>query len=502
MNIAPVTTRCRSRRRALGQVFTPRPVADWMVRWACANRPRRILDPALGGGVFIDAIEDLLGRRNGHTLPPPRVDVFEIDAGLLDAFRRRIRALPVRCRNEDFITAPLRSPYDAIVANPPYVRHHTMDYGEAVLRRYDALGGRRLSRMTNLYALFLLRIQDRLAPGGRAAVITPAEWLNADFGTAVKTHLLERNALEAILHFDHAARVFDDALTTAAITLLRRGRSTRAPVTLARVRDIDTLRNIDAPKKIDNRNCVRVARLDLDPAQKWTPLFSRTPAAPARSRPGATATLGDIARCTRGIATGANAFFTLSESDRRRHGLDRRDLAWCVTKARQVPGDKLTPDCMRRLAEADQRIWLLDPRPRLSAAVRRYLAEGQRLGIPRRYLPAHRPIWYRPERRTPAPIWVTVFARGDFRFVRNTAGVLNLTAFHAISIPQPTPRRLRALFAYLTGPRGQDALRPNSRIYADGLLKVEPRDVLALPIPTDLLHLCRPQVSGIATSEE
>ncbi|MFQ5500783.1 MAG: class I SAM-dependent DNA methyltransferase [Phycisphaerae bacterium] len=474
----------KNRRRDWGQVFTPRPVADWMVRWACAGRPHRILDPALGGSVFVDAMEAFYDGRNGPDTQ--MVDVFEIDADLLSDFQMSVRSIKVHCRHADFITATIRGDYDAIVANPPYVRHHEMDYPDSVLRRYDRLCTRRLSRMTNLYALFLVRIWNLLAPGGRAAVITPAEWLNADFGRTVKSYLIEENAIEAILHFDHSAQVFDDALTTAAITLLRRGRGSRTAVTLARVSDVESLRGMDLKQGI------RIARQDLDPAQKWTPLFSETLAASGRLRRKNGPTLGTIAHCNRGIATGANGFFTLNESDRRRHGLDLRDLSPCITKAKQVSGDKLTTAGMRRLVASDQRVYLLNPRPRLTTAVKRYLAEGERLGIHKRYLPSHRSVWYRPEQRLPAPIWVSVFARGMFRFVRNTAGVLNLTAYHGITLLDPNPRRVRTLFEYLCGPEARNALRQHTRIYADGLLKVEPRDVLALLIPTELVRICRP----------
>jgi len=460
--------------RPFGQVFTPRPVADWMVRWVCAHQPRRVLDPALGQGVFVDAIEALVNERPDGVRP--RIDAFEIDSKLLDEFMSRPREFQPRCRREDFLTAGVSDTYDAIVANPPYVRHHDMDRDDGAFRRFDRLAGRRLSRMTNLYGLFLIKIWSQLAPNGRAAVITPAEWLNADFGRAIKAFLLEQNAIDAIVQFDPVGLVFDDALTTAAITLLRRDRPDDAKLTLASVDDLSALQGsvIASGRRLDRR--------ELDPRRKWSPLFD-----PSRSiEPITGPTLGDVARCVRGIATGANQYFALRESDRRRWGLDRLDLTPCITKAVHVQGEVFTEADMRRLVQTDQRVYLLNPRPRLSAAVERYLDEGRRLGIPDRYLPSHRPVWYRPERREPAPIWVSVFARGKFKFVLNRAAALNLTAFHAIYPHEPTPRRVRAIFDYLTGPEAQPALRDHHRIYADGLLKLEPRDVLAMPIPAAL----------------
>ncbi len=484
MKSPPTTTTAshappQDKTRRLGQVFTPPPVADWMVRWACRPASQRILDPAVGNGVFINAIEALPGARGRSQTP--RIDVCDIDGDMLAGFDAAPRRVNVRCRRTDFVTAAFRRRYDAIIANPPYIRHHAMRYDDAILRKFDRICRRRLSRMTNLYGLFLIKIWTLLADGGRAAVITPAEWLNADFGVPIKGYLLEENAIDTIVHFDHAANVFGGVLTTAAITLLRRGRAKREPIRLRTVRDVAALASADPDAGR------AVAPADIDPAVKWTPLFTASKAAAPVDQP----TLGDIAACTRGIATGANDYFTLRESDRCRWKIDDRDLRVCITKAQQITGSTLTNADVQRLVKADQRIYLLSPQPRLTAAVQRYLDEGRRRHIDERYLPSHRPVWYRPEHREPAPLLVSVFTRGAFRFVWNKAGAKNLTAYHAITPRDPSPKNIRALFAYLTSSAAQTAIGPHTRIYADGLFKLEPRDVEALPIPPELFRLCQ-----------
>ncbi len=455
-----------------------------------------MLDPALGQGVFIDAIDRCLGRLPVSSAPVI-VDACEIDASLLRQFtmeRSHPAAhshLAVCCRRTDFITARFRLKYDAVIANPPYIRHHEMQYDDAILRRFDRICGRRLSRMTNLYGLFLIKIWTLLAEEGRAAVITPAEWLNADFGAGIKTFLLEQNATDAIVHFDHAAEVFEGALTTAAITLLRRGRGTAEPIRLCKVNSAKALRATTVEK---GRS---VLPDGLDPEAKWTPLFDGRGrrVGPCISKGGTSGgasrhTLGEIARCSRGIATGANDYFTLRPSEQRQWKIDPRDLRVCVTKAWQIPGDSLNDADVQRLIEADQRIFLLHPRRRLAAAVKRYLEEGVRRGVDKRYLPSHRPVWYLPEQREPAPILVSVFARGDFRFAMNKAGVLNLTAFHGIYPYVSTRSCIKAVFEYVSSPKARSALQSCRRIYADGLLKLEPRDVESMRIPVSLYRAC------------
>lgn len=457
----------RERKRRLGQVATPRSIADWMTAWACADRPRRILDPAVGEGVFVDTVIDYHRRRGWKR---PHIDGCEIDRELAS----RVTASGDLCavRHCDFLEADFPRPFDAVIANPPYVRHHAHERAERLFAQFDCLCGARISRMTNLYGLFLLRIGSLLSPRGRAAVIAPAEWLNADFGVPIKRYLLRENAIEAIIHFAHASHVFDGALTTAAIILLRNGRRAGDPIRLAAVDDAESLARL----RLDEaRGC---APATLDPARKWSSIVE-TPSETA----GASHTLRSVADCSRGIATGANQYFTLNESTRRHWKIDRRDLCLCITKARQITGDRLTATDVRRLVDADERVYLLAPRPRISAAVRRYLDEGRRLGINRRYLPSHRPVWFRPEVRAPAPILVSVFARGRFRFARNEAGVLNLTAYHGIYPRDESPRFVRRLYDYLNSDAAARALASHRRIYGGGLLKLEPRDVESLEIP-------------------
>lgn len=562
----PTSLSNRDAARRMGQVFTPPPIADWMTRWACALGPQRILDPALGRGVFVEAIEALIGTT--PAAKSPRIDACELDHRMCAEFTATPRRVAVHCRQEDFLAAVFEEKFDAIIANPPYVRHHEMRRGPEVFTAFDRLCGRRISRTTNLYGLFLIKIWTLLAARGRAAVITPAEWLNADFGVALKAFLREENAIDAIVHFDHAANVFEGALTTAAITLLRRHRTDDEPVSLC---------TVDTSAELTDRTLDRAWRVqpaDLNPSTKWTPLFpnahqaadpnrpdvhetagAATPTDPNSGRgreiglppldgtgparfipdiygadrerhsvagasgwfpsqryseqqPSAVepslfdaikphpassprraahrSTLGEIARCMRGIATGANTFFALRESDRRRWDIDPRDLRRCITKAQQITSERLTDADVQRIVEADQRIYLLCPRDGLTAEVERYLEEGRRLGVDQRYLPSHRPVWYRPERREPAPILVSVFARGEFRFVLNEAGVLNLTAYHGIYPRKADGGGILALYDYLKRPAAQEALRAHRRIYGDGLLKLEPRDVEALPIPDEL----------------
>lgn len=470
----PTDNSATDSRRRLGQVFTPPAVADWMAAWACEHSPRRILEPSVGEGVFLKSIAAQASKRlEWH----PRIFAHEIDERLRGRLREAPRELALSLSGMDFILSNDRRRYDACLANPPYVRHHTLKYDAQTYRRFDEQVGERISRMTNLYGLFLLRIWERLGADGRAAVIMPSEWLNADFGRPLKRFLLRENAIDAVVLFADDALVFDDALTTAAILLLRRDRSVGDAVRTAIVRDSASLSTL----RFDDMR--RADAAALDPVKKWTNTLADVSGAIREDE--TSSTLGDIASCMRGIATGANDYFTLTESERLDAGIDIRDVTPCITKANHAT-TTFGADQFEQLRQEGRKCWLLDPETPLAESVVAYLERGRTMGIDARYLPSHRPVWYRPEKRKAAPIWAPVFVRGRFRFIRNDAGALNLTAFHGVYPRRNDAGAIDMLLQYLLSDAAQRAIGAQSRLYGGGLRKLEPRDVLAIPIPESL----------------
>lgn len=480
-------------RKRLGQFFTPPEVARFMVQWAAAQAPQTFLDPAVGAGIFLEAL-----AFSGLTLWPS-VTAFDVDPVLVTLAQKRYRVAQERAGvrpeepllakivQRDFLTAEITDRFDAIVCNPPYIRHHDLPYSKPFFRCFDALAGRRLSRNTNAYGLFLVKIQALLSPTGRAAVITPSEFLNADFGIGLKSCLLAANTLHALIVFHHGLVLFDDLLTTACITLLSRQRMPEEPIHLIEVKNLAALQQLPAvletsasgsPTLGPLGSVCRISPTEFDAAAKWRAL--KVPR--SRFRTAHFVPFSDLAQIMRGIATGANPFFTLSQAEVDEWGIEERFLRPCLAKAPHARGLDFTREDWETLRRAQKKVWLLHCTEVPSFAVAAYLREGERQGLHRRYLTRHRAPWYAPEQRPVAPLWITAFGRTGLRFVRNRAGVWNLTAFHGIYPEFDDPTLLSALMAYLTSPLAAEQLTWELRTYGDGLLKVEPGDVLRLPV--------------------
>ena len=129
------------------------------------------------------------------------------------------------------------------------------------------------------------------------------------------------------------------------------------------------------------------------------------------------------AKVVRGIATGANDYFTFSVSKIKKFNIDKKYLLPCLTKANYAKKHFFTIDHFNELKNKDKSVFLLNAVDLNDINIVEYLKMGEDNGIDKRYLTSHRNPWHAIENRPLAPILVTVFSRNGLRFVRNEAKV-------------------------------------------------------------------------------
>ena len=460
--------------KQLGQVATPEPVAALMAKWVMSVKPRTVLDPAAGlGGLLaacrqLDRQASLVGvERDSETLQLARTSAPRGTKLILADYLKSEAGL-----------------FDGIIANPPYVKAHRLEYSEKDWRYFEERLGTPLDRLTNLYAVFLLKIWEDLASHGRAAVILPAEFLNANFGEEIKERLLRAIRPAGIAIFAPSLNVFADALTTSAIVLLDRGRALKAPIWAKLAESVEDAEDFVQRLLAGRVSAAGKGLIDLaalNPRDKWLNLLlnGATEREPVRFAK----RVGDYFDCRRGIATGANDFFCLSSAEMREHHLTESHVEPCITKATDAGGLVFTRAKFDALVSRDRRCFLLNP-SRNGQNLTRYLELGEQQGISKRHLPSHRPVWYLPENRAVADIWAAVFSRESVKFILNTSGAKNLTCFHGL-YAKPGNRLLAPLLTlFLNSSLGREAFSQVNRFYGDGLNKLEPRDVEDMPCPT------------------
>ena len=444
-----------------------------MAKWVVSNPAcRTILDPAVGLGIFFRAILKL-NRRADYDLVG-----YDVDPTILEAAEPLFKTSDgpnVRFINKDYLFNGWSQRYDGIICNPPYFKFQDYVNRAAGLEEFKSRLGMSLSGFTNIYSMFILKSVSQLSPGGRAAYLVPFEFLNADYGTIIKKHLLESKALRHVILFNSSENVFRNALTTSCILLFANDENSQS-VTFINAQNAEDLQALSAPlarypERVEAGKQIRSS--DLDPGVKWKTYYGKQSGEAYRNL----VPLGTYAKIVRGIATGDNAYFTFDEGKKARHGIADRHLLPCLTKSAHARSNFFTHDDFETLRSKGNRVFLLNAVDLTDEAVRRYVEAGVEAGVDKKYLTSHRSPWHTPENRPPAPLLVTVFNRHGLRFVRNEAGVRNLTCFHSVYPNLFASAKLDLLTAYLLTNVAQKIFKDSCREYGGGLNKFEPNDL-------------------------
>jgi len=455
----------RTVRHPRGQYFTPPDIARAMAELIDCYQPESVLDPAAGAGVLLGSCASV-GTRMGLDNSP--VCVALATAGLVTRGGH-----DTHIQLGDFLSAPcptLPGAVDAVIANPPYQRHHLIEktHKRALADRYTSRFGPRISALSSSYVYFLLEAIERVRDGGVIVFITPADYLDARFGESIKHILRDQVTLDEVLLFDRSELAFDDVLTTSAITVLRKVPPARHHLVRFREAGETNERRAD----------------ELDAAQGWSLQFGSRRSefeSLSRNRPGS---LSDHLRIRRGIATGANSFFLVDRATRDRWDLPDEFLSPVIASARDLPDHVLRTADWQQLRDGGRPCWLLDcdvPMDDLRhAGLRAYLCEGERLGVHRRFNCRSKTPWYRVEPVPPPDIIVTYMQRGPTRFVRNDARCRVMSVFlNGFLLDGDVDDLLEVLGSDET----TQLLRALSRTYGGGLDKIEPRALAGLPMP-------------------
>jgi hypothetical protein len=479
-----------------GQFWTPDWVGRAMARYVLSSGARRVVDPAVGAGAL------LISAKSVASLPI-EVAGCEIDPALLKLARTEgLTASDIaHVQVQDYLAPRHVPPEQAIVCNPPYIRHHKLDrYIKCdVRRRLEQWLGVPLDGRLGLHGYFLLRSLQQLGQGGRLAYITSADLYEGKSATGMWTVLATRFRIDGIITFDSRATPFPAVDTNPVICLMAAEPPTAhyhylrvvragtpalggAVARLRELRGATTNGDIEVQRRaVQAYLACGLARPRLAHADEAVPL-------------------GRFLRCMRGIATGANRFFFLTEQEILRRRLPREFFVRAVGRTRDVPADEITPDTLQRLDQSGRPTWLLNlrgwSREQLPAAVRAYLREGERLGVAERPLIRQRHHWYWTEQRIPPPFFFAYLGRRHVRFIRNRAGVHALNGFLYVysQPPHGSPQAIERLWSCMRTPEFLSNLDLVAKTYGGGALKVEPRALERTPIPRSAV---RPFMWGV-----
>ena len=480
LQVALDAQKTQAERNRLGQFATPTALAVDILRYADELLPKdetvRFLDPAIGTGAFYSALLSVF--------PAQRITEavgYEVDLHYEQPACGLWKNSGLVIKLADFTQQEPTPRFNLIICNPPYVRHHHLQNGDKVRlreRTYNA-SGMKISGLAGLYCHFLGLAHAWMTDNAIGGWLIPSEFMDVNYGKAVKHYLLNKVTLLHIHRFNPNEVQFADALVSSAVVWFRN--TPPPPFHAVKFTYGGTLLSPKLIREIPSHNLTHEA--------KWT----RFPGADVRNKV-ITPTLSDFFRIKRGLATGNNDYFILDHEEIASRNLPMEAFRPILPSPRYLRTNEVEAD-EDGVPLLNRQLFLLDialPEDEIkdfSLPLYNYLQSGRSRKVHDRYLCRHRRPWYAQENRPPAPIICTYLGRGDtndgrpFRFILNNSKATMANVYLAM-YPTPTLARaiekdstlLRRIWEVLNK-MPPERLLGEGRVYGGGLHKLEPREL-------------------------
>jgi adenine-specific DNA-methyltransferase len=457
----------REHRKKHGQFFTPSVIAEHMIQWLLDFEPSSIFDPAFGMGAFYIA----------HKKFKSRIPFFgtEIDEQAFTHWRNLNEK--ARIQLQDYFTAWQPNSQSAIVCNPPYMRFQNFANRQSVLEKIKSEFNIQVSGLMNIASAFLLKSIIELKPGGVLAYLMPLEFLNTEYGKTVKKTLLREGLIHSIYQIQCEKDAFPEVTTSVGILFFEKKLSPNHRVKFYKV---DSIENLLDPKRLSP--IFEIAQNLLDPSVKWLRYFSTEKIFLDKSSLCHLSTYGHFKR---GIATGANGYFTVSSQKAKTLKLPIGTLIPCITKSTQIKKSLFKKSDFERMSKSHQNVYLVDLEKHLkNTNVKKYIELGVSSGVSNRYLTRTKNPWYKIEKRDVPSLFFGVFSKNKVKVIRNYSTAISLTCFHGFRPLKERSRYTDALLLFFHSKVGHKILAQNMRKYGEDLQKFEPNDLNACLVPT------------------
>ncbi len=445
-----------------------------------------MLDPTCGEAVFLLAAAHNLCRAGASAEAVERqLTGVDLHRPSLDESRRLLSAqgFSASLIAGDFFDLPTPAQIgdtigwqDAVIGNPPFVRYQEFAGATRKKALQAALAqGVRLSQLTSSWAPTLIHAAAFLKPGGRLAMVAPAELLTVHYAEPVRRWLRRRFGAVTLVMFEQLQ--FDGADEQVVLVVAEGSGPCDAFVLI----HADDAADLDRGHRLDS--------VGANPAAegKWSDLVLPRSTRSLLKRVSEQMTrLDGYGALELGTVTGANSYFAMSEATRVEHGLDLQHLRRISPPGtRHLKGLEFSRMQWEALRADGERVWLLCPSPNTRAAsVKGYVEEGERLKVHEGYKCTAREPWWRPPVVPVPDLFFTYMSHRYPRLVNNTAGAAFLNSMHGLRLKRGLKREAREALPLLAlnsaTMLGAETL---GRAYGGGILKMEPREAAGLPVP-------------------
>ena len=491
-----------------GGYYTPIDLAIFLARWVKEISPKRLLEPSCGDGAFFRAI----GKTKGFQ--KTAIVGFELDKG--EAIKASATACEVglpsaQVYSADFLQwaidhlhdADVR--FDAVVGNPPFVRYQYLPEqfqirAERVFKELDLP----FTKHTNAWVSFILASVALLRPGGRLAMVVPAEIMHVTHAQSLRSYL--GNECRRLVVVDPEEIWFSETLQGAVILLAEKkhcksDKSEGLGIYPVKGREFLGLKPslvFDAPQSINGKTVEGKwtrALLDLETRSLFDEIAEHKDVH----------YFDDIAQVDVGIVTGANNFFLVADEIVKSSKLAK----WAhpmFGRSEHCPG--IIYDERQHAENAingkpTNFLWFKETSTKIDAAAKAYIKFGEEQELHNRYKCRVRTPWYTVPSVYSTEIGMLKRSHDTPRLILNRIGAYTTDTAYRIRSNHVGAEKLVGSFI---NPLTALSAELEGRHYGGGVLELIPSEIerllIALPkkANVDLIELDK-QIRELSTHQ-
>lgn len=484
-----------TKQKLRGGYYTPSDLADFLASWVSVKNPKRVLEPSCGDGILFEGL--------AHHIDDAEIQAFEIDkTEAKKAFQRAeaVGLTKTKIVDQDFLGWALEAMqsksqrFDAVVGNPPFIRYQYLpplfqSRSEEIFRELDC----KFTKHTNAWVPFILASMALLNPGGRLAMVVPAEIIHVMHAQSLRSYL--GRECSRLVVIDPEELWFEGTLQGAVILLAEKKATLRSKALglgIYPVRGRDFLNTppeeiFRAPKAINGKTV----------AGKWTRALLNPSTRSLLDELEEFADVhrfDDIAQVDVGIVTGANKFFLVDDDTVRRYRLKK----WAhpmFGRSEHCPG--VIYDEEQHQANADKGnptnfVWFQDYSVENNKLGKSYIELGESQDFHNRYKCRIRKPWYSVPSVYSTEIGMLKRSHDTPRLILNRLSAYTTDTAYRIRSDVGTAEQL--VYSFINGLTALSA-ELEGRHYGGGVLELVPSEIerLLLPLPSKI----KPDVAGL-----
>ncbi len=470
-----------SARKLRGGYYTPKVLADFIVKNITKKEKVSILEPSCGDGVFLESISEHIS--NDKIKYVEAIEIIEEEAKkvIKRGFGDKFELI-----NNDFLDFYYNNKlkrYDLILGNPPYIRYQYLSEDQREIQsEILTSNGMKSNKLINSWVCFLVACVELLADGGSIGFVVPAEILQVVYAEDLRQYL--SNHLSKIILLTFKELVFPDI--EQEVVVLIGEKNSNVPVEEAVISLVE-YNNFDDMVEHSDFNTIEYQRIEHT-KDKWTHYFltckENNLIYKYRQHIDFT-TFDKIALVNIGITTGNNKYFSVDKETVDKYKLEDVTLP-LIGRSSHAHGVFFTKKDWKKNINKNTRAQLIlfphnIPFKDYPKSHKKYIKYGEETGQNSGYKCRIRDRWY---------IVPSVWSPDAFllrrnnkfpKFVLNEINAVSTDTMHRIKFKDHIDKR-KALLSYYNSITFAFT-EINGRSYGGGVLEILPREVGAIVLP-------------------